>query len=176
MFNYNKLDKEIGYEERKLNFTDLIVSKTDKKGMITYANPAFLKISGYQTKELCSQNHNIIRHPDMPRAIFSYMWQELEKGNHFYGFVKNLTKEGAFYWIFAYMVPDYDERGEVIGYHSERRSPNPKAIPDIVNLYNMMKQIEIKKDIDSAIEYMQSIVSNKAKDYNNYIYKLQNQD
>lgn len=176
MFNYNRYDRELGFDERKLNLSDFIVSKTDKKGIITYANPSFLKITGYKTKELLKKNHNIIRHPDMPRAIFAYMWSELKKGNHFYGYVKNLSKDGSFYWVFAYVVPDYNEKGDIIGYHSERRSPNLKALPDVINLYDRMKQIEVKKDIDAAIDYMNEVASTKANNYNNYVYKLQNQD
>ena len=136
----------------------------------------FLKITGYKTNELLNKNHNIIRHPDMPRAVFSHMWDELKKGNHFYGYMKNLTKDGSFYWVFAYVVPDYGEKGDVIGYHSERRSPNPKALPDIINLYDKVKQREVKDGVEVALKYMNDAIIKKAKSYNNYVYQLQNQD
>lgn len=176
MFNYNKYNLKIGHNELKLNKSDLIVSKTDLKGMITYANPTFLSISGYTTAELLGKNHNIVRHPDMPRTIFEHMWSELEEGKHVYCYIKNLAKEGSFYWVFAYIMPDYNEKGSVIGYHSERRAPNPKAINEIVNLYDKVKKIEIKDGIESALKHLNNVGVQKADNCANYIFKLQNQE
>jgi PAS domain S-box-containing protein len=176
MFNYNKYDRDIGFRELKLNQSDLIVSKANLEGIITYANPSFIKITGYKSYELMDQNHNIIRHPDMPKALFAYIWKELKNGNDAYGFVKNLTKDGSFYWVFAYMVPDYNEKGSVIGYHSERRAPNPKAIAEISILYEQIKHIEIRDGIESAVAHLHDVASQRAKNYYNYVYKLQNQN
>lgn len=176
MFNYNRYDREIGHNELKLNKSDLIVSKTDLKGVITYANPTFLHISGYRTDELLEQNHNIVRHPDMPRAVFEHMWSNLKEGKHVYCFVKNLTKDGSFYWVFAYIVPDFDDKGSVIGYHSERRAPNPKAVNEIINLYEKVKKIEIRDGVDAALEYINHVGAQKADSCENYVYKLQNQE
>lgn len=176
MFNYNRHDKPIGHNELKLNKSDLIVSKTDLKGIITYANPTFLQISGYQTVELLGKNHNIVRHPDMPQAVFEHIWSELKNGKYVYCYIKNLTKEGSFYWVFAYIVPDYDEKGSVIGYHSERRAPNPKAINEIINLYEKVKKIEIAEGINTALEYLNHVGVQKAESCANYIFKLQNQE
>jgi PAS domain S-box-containing protein len=176
MFNYNRYDRVIGYEELKLNKYDLIVSKTDLGGKITYANPTFLQITQYSTSELVGQNHNIVRHPDMPRSVYKYMWDRLVKEEHVHCFVKNLTKEGAHYWTFAYIMPDFDERGVVMGYHSERRAPNPKAISEIINLYCKVKEIEIAKGIDAGIEYLHERSLSKADNCEQYIFKLQNQE
>lgn len=175
MFNYNRYDRKLGHNERKLNQSDFIVSKTDLKGMITYANPTFLEISGYHTAELLGINHNIIRHPDMPRALFAYMWDQLKAGKTVYGYVKNMAKDGSFYWTFAYIAPDYNAKGDVIGYHSERRAPNPKAIMDITLLYDRVKQLEVQYDIAAAQEYLLGSASRQSGSYENYIYTLQNQ-
>jgi len=175
MFNYNRYDRKMGHNERKLNQSDFIVSKTDLKGAITYANPTFLEISGYHTAELLGTNHNIIRHPDMPRAVFSYVWEQIKAGKVVYAYVKNLTKDGSFYWTFAYIAPDYNAKGDIIGYHSERRAPNPKALTDITLLYNQLKQIEIQYDMERAVEHLLSTASQKGESYEDYIYTLQNQ-
>ena len=176
MFNYNRNDRVVGYQELKLNRSDLIVSKTDTNGLITYANPSFVRISGYSTKELVGQPHNIMRHPDMPRAIFARMWKMLQSDKPIYCYVKNLAKDGSFYWVFAYMIPDLDAKGNVIGYHSERRAPNPKAIAEIENLYEKVKHIEIADGIEAALSYLNHIGTLKAESCENYIYKLQNQE
>jgi len=176
MYNYNRNNRQIGYQELRLNRSDLIVSKTDTRGIITYANPSFVKISEFSTKELVGQPHNIVRHPDMPRAIFARMWKVLETEKPTYCYVKNLTKNGSFYWVFAYMAPDLDAKGSVIGYHSERRAPNPKAIPEIENLYEKVKHIEIAEGIEAALSYLNNIGTLKAESCENYIYKLQNQE
>jgi PAS domain S-box-containing protein len=175
MYNYNRYDRKMGHNERKLNQSDLIVSKTDMKGMITYANPTFLEISGYHTAELLGINHNIIRHPDMPRALFSMIWNQLNAGKDIYAYVKNLAKDGSFYWTFAYIAPDYNAKGDIIGYHSERRAPNPKAILDITLLYDRLKQLEIQYDIDTAREYLLTTASQQGGSYEHYVYTLQNQ-
>ena len=176
MYNYNKNDRVVGYQELKLNRSDLIVSKTDTKGNITYANPSFVKISGYTTKELVGQAHNITRHPDMPRAVFAHMWKALEAGRHTYCYVKNLAKDGSFYWLFAYVTPDLDAKGNIIGYHSERRAPNAKAIAEIENLYEKIKQIEIADGVEAALSHLNHVGTLKAESCENYIYKLQNQE
>lgn len=176
MYNYNRYNRNLGHNERQLNQSDFIVSKTDLKGVITYANPTFLSISGYTMSELLGANHNIIRHPDMPRAIFTFIWEQLGRGKAVYAYVKNLTKDGSFYWTFAYIAPDYNAKGDIIGYHSERRAPNPKAITDITILYNRLKKLEIEYNVEKALDYLHSKVSQGHSSYENYMYTLQNQE
>ncbi len=173
MANYNPHDKKTGYTERKLNTSDLIVSKTDKKGTILYANPTMAEITGMSQRELIGQPHNIVRHPDMPRAIFKLMWSEIEAGRSFYGYVKNLARDGSFYWTFAFVTPDYDTKGNVIGYHSERRAPNPAAVSTIVPIYQRLKEKELALGIDQALKWWEESVLN-GKPYPHYIHDLQN--
>ena len=114
--------------EKKLGDNDFIVSKTDTTGKITYANRIFMEIAGYPESELLGVQHNIIRHPDMPRGVFRFMWDTLKKGDEFFGFAKNLCADGGFYWVFANITPDYDKNGKLQGYYSVRRKPPQSAL------------------------------------------------
>lgn len=87
--------------EHALREDEFIVSKTDTRGVITYCNRTFMRISGFSEAELFGQPHNIIRHPDMPRGAFRLLWKQLQAGNEFFGYVKNLCKDGSYYWVLA---------------------------------------------------------------------------
>ncbi|MEQ1596874.1 MAG: PAS domain-containing protein [Casimicrobium sp.] len=115
--------------ESEVQFPDgrLIVSRVDLKGIITHANEAFVMMSGYQRNELMGAPHNILRHPDMPKAAFADLWSTVSAGKKWHGYVKNLRKDGAFYWVYATVVPNV--RGGVIaGYTSVRRKPSRRKI------------------------------------------------
>jgi len=128
-------------KEIKLNNNDFIVSKTDVKGKITYCNEIFMKIAAYNEKELLTSNHNIIRHPDMPKVAFKLAWDLISKGDEFFGFVKNMTKNGDFYWVFTNITADYID-GRIVGYTSVRRKANPSAIGTIEPIYAKLIEIE----------------------------------
>jgi len=135
------LDVEVTFEEAGV-LNRPIVSKTDLKGIITYANTPFCKLSGYSKEELIGKPHNIVRHPDMPKAAFKDMWETIEKGKKWKGIVKNLRKDGKYYWVEAFIQPIYDDEGNKIGYISARR-----PIPDIEKekyqkLYDEMRKKE----------------------------------
>ena len=102
-----------------------LVSTTDLRGVITYANPAFCRIAGYQVDELVGHNHNLVRHPDMPKAAFADLWDRLKEGNPWRGMVKNRCKDGRYYWVDAYVTPIY-ENGKISGYQSVRCKPEPQ--------------------------------------------------
>jgi len=112
-------------QERIMREDDFIVSKTDIKGRISYANEIFIEFSEFKESELIGKPHNIIRHPDMPRSVFRFMWQTLQKGEEFSGYVKNLGKHGSFYWVFANVTPSYGPGNKLLGYFSVRRKPIP---------------------------------------------------
>lgn len=122
-------DREIPYPEGKL-----IVSRTDTKGIITHANQAFVEMSGYTQEELIGQNHYILRHPDMPAVAFAGLWETIEAGNKWHGYVKNLRKDGAYYWVKATVIPNI-RNGEVVGYTSVRRKPSRSKIAESEALY-----------------------------------------
>jgi len=106
--------------ERQLHNDDFIVSKTDPAGKILYGNRTFIDLSGYTEKELIGCQHNIIRHPDMPRAVFHLLWNAIKAGKEVFAYVKNLSKDGGFYWVFANVSASYDPAGHLLGYYSVR--------------------------------------------------------
>lgn len=116
-----------------------VVSKTDLKGVITYANPAFIEISGYTREELMGHAHNIVRHPDMPPEAFSDLWRTLAADLPWRGLVKNRCKNGDFYWVEAYATPLY-ENGVKIGYMSVRNRPNSAEVQQVEALYRAINQ------------------------------------
>lgn len=123
--------------QREVQFdqNDVIVSKTDLKGKIVYANDVFLGIAGYREGEVIGEPHNLIRHPDMPRTVFEMLWGELKAGREIFAYVKNMTTTGDHYWVLAHVTPSRDDAGTVIGYHSNRRVPQRSAIDKVERLY-----------------------------------------
>ncbi len=163
--------------EVKLGEEEFIVSKTDTTGKITYANRVFMEISGYGEKELLGVQHNIIRHPDMPRAVFKLLWDTLKEKKEFLGFVKNLCKDGSYYWVFANVTPDVDNGGRVVGYYSVRRQPPVSAIRTVEPIYQEMLRIEksvggVKQGIARAQTYLQDLLQSKGTDYEKFALEL----
>lgn len=129
--------------ERFFDDNDIIVSKTDLKGRITYANKIFFNVSGYREKDVIGQPHSMIRHPAMPRCIFKLLWDGLNAGQEIFAYVNNRAKNGDHYWVYAHVTPSWDQIGNVVGYHSNRRVPD-RAILDkeIIPLYDDLKKLE----------------------------------
>lgn len=152
---------------------DFIVSKTNSSGVITYCNEIFMEMAGYSEEELIGRNHNIIRHPHMPKAAFKLAWELIQEGKEFFGFVKNATKWGAYYWVFANITPDYDEQRNIIGYTSVRRKPKAQALEMIVPLYQKMLEIEQNQGIKASYEYLLNILQENNTTYNALILSLQ---
>ena len=132
--------------ERTFHEDEIIVSKTDLKGIITYANDVFIRISGYTEEELLGKPHNIVRHPDMPKCVFKLLWDTIAEGNEIFAYVVNLCKNGDHYWVFAHVTPTFDVDGNIISYHSSRRKPDPKAVHEIVPIYKMLLEKEASYD------------------------------
>jgi PAS domain S-box-containing protein len=157
---------------------ELIVSKTDLKGRITYGNRAFNHYSGFTERELLGKQHNIVRHPDMPRAVFQLLWDRLKAGQEVFAFVKNIAKSGSFYWVFANVTPSYDAQGKLLGYFSVRRKPNPAAIAVIQPLYRKMLQIEKDARTQDAIaastQLMLDALAAQNISYDDFVRNLQN--
>jgi len=120
-----------------------IISKTDLKGIITYVNTPFCKLAGYSKEELIGKPHNIVRHPDMPKEIFKTLWSTIEKGENFRGFIKNLRKDGKYYWVEAFIQPIYDDNGVKIGYISSRK---PISDSDKVKYEKIYKEMKAKEE------------------------------
>jgi len=131
------LDEEYLFQGR------VIVSETDLKGNITYANRKFCEISGYDKDELVGQPHNMIRHPDMPKEAFQKMWETIQSGQIWHGLVKNLRKDGKFYWVETEILPSKDKDGNVIGYVAARRPAARKDVEETSEMYRKMKEKEL---------------------------------
>lgn len=163
--------------EKVMRANDFIVSKTDIKGRITYGNKIFIEFSGYKEHELLGVQHNIIRHPDMPRAVFKLLWDTLALEKEIFAFVKNLAKDGSFYWVYANVTPSYNNAGKVDGYFSVRRKPNPKAVDTISGLYKVMLEAEKKAGPKTAIaastKILTDLLTQKGTSYEELIIGLQ---
>lgn len=130
--------------ERHLQPDAIIVSKTDLKGRITYANQTFLDIAGFTEREVLGKPHNIVRHPDMPRCIFKFLWDTISGGDELFAYVINRTKNGDHYWVFAHATPTFDAAGAIKGYHSSRRAPSRGAVATITQVYAELRAEEAK--------------------------------
>jgi PAS domain S-box-containing protein len=129
----NIIDQEIPYPDGKL-----IVSRTTPSGIITHANQAFIDMSGYALHELIGVNHSILRHPDMPAKAFKDLWDTIQSGRKWNGYVKNLRKDGAYYWVKATVIPNI-RNGQLMGYTSVRRKPSRSKVAACTELYATMK-------------------------------------
>ncbi len=129
-------------DEEYLYVGDVIVSQTDLKGVIVYANRMFCDTSGYRANELTGQQHNIIRHPDMPKATFEKMWDTIKSGQSWNGLIKNLRKDGLYYWVDTEILPLKDADDNVIGYIAARKPASRKNIDEAKEEYAKMLEIE----------------------------------
>lgn len=164
--------------EHKMGPDDFIVSKTDLKGRITYSNRIFMQMAQYAESDLLGVQHNIIRHPDMPRGVFRFLWNTLQQNHEFFGFVKNLCANGDYYWVFANVTPDFAPDGQVKGYYSVRRQPPESAIQAVTPLYAEMLAIEKragpKEGPDKSIAYLQQFLADNNTSYRDLALSLYN--
>lgn len=152
---------------------DFIVSKTDLQGRITYTNKIFMTMGEYTEAELLEKPHSIIRHPEMPKAVFKLLWDTVKAGHEIFAFVLNKTKNNNAYWVYANITPSRDENGKTIGYYSVRRMPNPKAIDIIKPLYAQMIQAEKSNGADAGTKVLMDILNEKGVSYNEFIIAIQ---
>ncbi len=164
--------------ERFFDNDEIIVSKTDLKGRITYANDVFLKIAGYSEKEVLGQPHSMIRHPDMPRCVFKLLWDTLGAGNEIFAYVINMSKNGDHYWVFAHVTPTFDEHGGIISYHSSRRVPKAGVVDNVIKpLYKSLLDEEAKhsnrKDgMNASFQMLLNLLEEKGVGYDELIFSL----
>lgn len=162
--------------ERLMRQGDFIVSKTDAKGVFTYGNPIFIEFSGYTEEELIGSQHNVIRHPDMPRATFRLAWETIQAGKEFFAYVKNMAKDGGCYWVFAHIAPDFDQGGRIIGYTSVRRCPKRSALDVMAPLYQRMLVAEQSAGARDAIaagtRVLVDVLAHKGMTYEEFVFAL----
>lgn len=163
--------------ELSMKSDDFIVSKTNLKGQITYANQIFVQFSGYRQSEIYKHQHKLVRHPEMPKSVFELLWKTIKSGKEFNGYVKNMHKDGSYYWVFANVTPSYDNNQNIIGYYSIRRKPKEKALNVIKPLYNDMLSAEkrtnnTKDAITAGTKILQNTLDQKGMDYDHFILSL----
>ena len=171
----SKLDatKNILDKEKKLGDDDFIVSKTDTKGSIIYCNEIFTEMAGYPASDLIGANHNLIRHPDMPKLAFKVLWDLVKNKKEFFGFVKNLSKDGSFYWVFAYITADLDNNGDISGFTSFRRKPSAEAIEQIIPIYELLNSAEAKGGIKVSENLLKTYLADNKTTYEKFVHELQ---
>jgi len=162
--------------EKVMAAEDVIVSKTDPRGLITYANPVFCRMAGFEMHELVGAPHNIIRHPDMPRCVFKFLWERIPQGHEVFAYVKNMSRNGDYYWVLAYVTPTYDANGKIIGYHSFRRCPDRSAIQVIEPIYKTLRQIELDNEprvgLELSMKALVDTLSAAKVTYDEFIFSL----
>ncbi len=138
---YQSISRKILYTEIETPYPDgkLIVSTTTPEGIITCVNQSFIDMSGFIKEELIGAPHSILRHPDMPPAAFQDLWDTVKKGEKWQGFVKNLRKDGGYYWVKATVIPNI-RHGKLAGYTSVRRKPSRTKVDECIKLYPTLFQ------------------------------------
>lgn len=156
---------------------ELIVSKTDKKGWITYCNSLCAEYAEYDVEELVGSPHSIIRSDAMPRCVFKLLWDRITEGHEVFAYVVNKSKNGNHYWVFAHITPSRDDECNITGYHSNRRKPDDKALEIVKGLYEVLLEEEAKyknrkEGLVASTALLTSILEEKGMDYDEFILTL----
>jgi len=161
------IDREILLDESKV-----IMSKTDEKGIIEYANQYFMNICGYKEWELMGEPHNVIRHPDMPKVVFKLLWDRLFEGKNIHALVKNLAKGGSYYWVITRFETKYDENKKIIAHFSYRKAPPRQAIETIIPIYKTLINIENKHGLEASEKYLFNLLEDHGLTYDEFILQI----
>lgn len=159
--------------EINIQTNDFLVSKTDSTGRINYANPAFIKVTGFSEKELLGKPHSFIRHKEMPKIIFKLLWEKISQKREIFAYIKNMSKDGSFYWVYANVTASLDVRNNIIGYYSVRRKANPKALEVIRPLYDKLLSLESSGGVDASYNYLTELLNDKGVSYDEFSNNLQ---
>jgi len=151
-------------EEIVLQNNIYIESDTDTKGIITYVNDYFAEISRYTKEELVGQPHSIVRHPDMPKVLFKILWSRIQNGHNFVAAIKNLAKDGRYYWVFTDFDILKDEEGHIIGYKASRKKISKHATDTLDPIYKHLVAIEKEEGIEASEAYLDTFLSSHGED------------
>ncbi len=152
-------------EEIILDPKRYIVSETDEKGKITFCNDYFKEVSGYSDEELIGHAHSIVRHPDMPKVVFKLLWETISQGKNINAVVKNLAKDGRYYWIFTEFESRKDtDTGEIIGYHASRKTVSKHVIEIIADLYSELLAVEKSDGVEASEKFLNDFLKEKGDD------------
>ncbi|ACZ11196.1 PAS domain-containing protein [Sulfurospirillum deleyianum] len=160
-------------KEHAVSADAFLVSKTDTHGKITYCNEPFLKIVGASEQELLGKPHNIIRHPEMPHIIFKLLWEKIKNKEEIFAYIKNLSFDGGYYWVYANVTASVDALGKVVGYYSIRRKANPKALAIIEPLYAKLLELEKSGGMEASLRYLNDVLAEKGMNYEEFSNVLQ---
>lgn len=163
--------------ESPFDVEEIIVSKTDTTGRITYANDVFLRLAHITEDELIGQPHSIIRHPEMPRCVFKLIWDTIQAGQEVFGYVLNMAKNGDHYWVFAHVTPTFDADRKITGYHSNRRKPDAAQIEKVRPLYAALLAEENrhenrKEGMNAAFAMLVAMLRDKGIGYDEFVFSL----
>ncbi|HLN24772.1 MAG TPA: PAS domain-containing protein [Patescibacteria group bacterium] len=164
-------------KERTFSEDEIIVSKTDKTGRLTYVNDVFLSVSGFEECELIGQQHSIVRHPQTPRCLFKLMWERIESGKEVFVYVNNRAKCGDHYWVFAHATPNFNASGQIVGYHSNRRVPKRSALVTLQPLYERLRQEEArhsdtKQGLAASMQMLTDALAKEGMRYEEFVLDL----
>lgn len=164
--------------ERRFHDDDIIVSKTDMKGRLTYVNTIFMEISDFSEEELIGQPHSIIRHPNMPRSVFKLFWDTLQEGREIFAYVVNRCKNGDHYWVIAHATPSFDIAGNIVGFHSNRRVPDRRVLEaTIIPLYRSLLDVEArhadrKEGLAQSYDTLIRTIETRGLSYDRWMFSL----
>lgn len=162
--------------EMVMRENDFITSKTDLRGKIIYCNEIFIEFAKYDEAYLIGAPHSVVRHPDMPRAIFQLLWDTIQSGKELNSYVKNLASDGSFYWVFANVTPVFDKDNKIVGYYSVRRKPKKSALSFIVPFYKEMVEIESrgskKEGLQNSTNRLHEFLKEKGVSYEEFILSI----
>jgi PAS domain S-box-containing protein len=162
-------------KEKQFPEDGLIVTKTDVQGRITYANRLFLEMAGYTEQEAMGAPHNIVRHPDMPRGVFKFLWDTISTGTEVFAYVKNMSSSGDFYWVFAHVTATYNDRNEIIGYHSNRRTAPVRAVRAVEPIYQKMLELERglspPRAAEASLAWLVDVITKGGVPYDELVFK-----
>jgi PAS domain S-box-containing protein len=163
--------------ERTFGDDEIIVSKTDTRGRLTYVNDVFLKVSAYPEDYLIGKPHNVIRHPDMPRAVFRLLWETIGSGRELFAYIVNLAGDGAHYWVLAHVTPTIAPGGAIVGYHSNRRTPSRRALEQVTPLYAALLAEERRHPhapdaLDASTRMLEERLAELGLSYDEWVWSL----
>ena len=165
--------------ERTFGEEEIIVTKTDLKGIILYANDVFLRVSALTETDALGSPHSIIRHPEMPRCVFSLLWETIESGQEIFAYVLDMAVDGAHYWVFAHVTPTMGPDGSIVGYHSNRRTPDRHVLAGVQQLYATLlaeeqRQGSTKTAIEAGRALLAQVLADRGSTYEEFVWELAN--
>ena len=156
-----------------LNANKYIVSKTNKNGLIEYGNDYFVQVSGYSEAELIGKPHNIIRHPDMPQVIFKLMWERVLRGESIFAVVKNLAKDGRYYWVITEFETKFDSiNNDIASITAYRKAASENILAEMGLLYKKLHDIEKESGVEGSEKYLVGFLEDQNMSYDEYIDKV----